>query len=199
MISRKLVLWLFQQSWYPKIVLKYLPYLRTTTYYPDYPGNEFNKAYNLLRPGDYILCEDRQKLTTKLIPGFWTHAVMCVSKDQVWETSDMTHENYRKACFFDICRESTSVVILRCKDFDEKYIEEVVKQCKTFQNALYDVQFKLGVKMLYCSELVYQSDFERRLEVNLEDLAGIGREYISPDGLYKAKNVEIIYEYRKAA
>jgi len=52
----------------------------------------------------------------------------------------------------------------------------------------------MGVKALYCSELVYQSDFERRLDVNLEDLAGLGRKYISPDGLYKAKNVRVVWD-----
>jgi len=106
----------------------------------------------------------------------------------------MTHENYTRSHFFDLCMEADRVVILRCKDFDSDYIQKVIQKCLSFQNAVYDVHFTLGVKSLYCSELVFQSDFERRLKVDLSDLAGIGLPYISPTGLYQAENVEIVWD-----
>jgi hypothetical protein len=92
-----------------------------------------------------------------------------------------------------MCKESDKLAIIRCKDWDPEYILKVIEKCKTFEGCLYDNEFEFGVKALYCSELVYQSDFEKRLQVNLEDLAGIGRPYISPYGLFIAKNIEIIW------
>jgi hypothetical protein len=171
-----------------------IPYIRFTTYYTDFPGKSFYSGYSVLKAGDIILTQDSKKLTGKLIPGEFAHAALCVSKNKKWETSEMTHEDYRLSTFFDICKESDRVVIIRCPDWDKEYIKKVVAKCKSFEGALYDAQFSLGVKALYCSELVYESDFEHRLTVNLEDLAGIGRPYISPDGLYKAQNASCVWD-----
>jgi hypothetical protein len=132
-----------------------------------------------------------------LIPGEVAHAGLCVAKDAEWEISEMTHDNYSKSNFFDICKESDRVLILRCKDWDENYKQQVIDKCKTFVDATYDVSFDFGVKALYCSELVYQSDIEKRLEVNLDDIAGIGQKYISPTGILKAENCDIIWDSDK--
>jgi hypothetical protein len=42
--------------------------------------------------------------------------------------------------------------------------------------------------------LVVQSDPEKRLKVNYQDVVGIGTTYISPHGLSKAENIEIIWD-----
>ena len=106
----------------------------------------------------------------------------------------MSHENYRKSHFFDICKESDRVVILRCKDFDKEYITRMIKKALSFSKAKYDSSFDLGIKALYCSELIYQADIEKRLKISLEDLAGIGQPYISPTGLYKSKNCSVVFD-----
>ena len=171
-----------------------IPYIRFTTYYPSLRGWKYQRGYNLLQPGDIILTVDRRKLTTVLIGGEFSHAAQCVGKNVEWEISEMTHHDYTMSTFFDICKEADRVVILRCTDYDADYIQKVIERCKELRTAKYDQTFSLGVDFLYCSELNYQSDVERRLQVNLEDLAGIGRPYISPTGLYKAKNVQIVWD-----
>lgn len=177
------------------LLIRVIPYIRFSLYYTSIRGWKYQRGYKLLQPGDFMLTVDEKKLTHLLIPGMFSHGCLCIDKGSEWEVSEMTHENYTKSCFFDLCKEADRVVIMRCKDFDQKYIDEVlIPTCKSFVDAKYNVEFDLGIPALYCSELVYQSDKERRLKVNLEDLAGLGRPYISPDGLYKAKNCVVVWD-----
>lgn len=193
-IKSKLVLWLMETKFYNYMLLHVIPYIRFTTYYTSFRGWKYHLGYNRLQPGYIILTQDKKKLTTLLIGGEFAHAALCVSKDGEFEVAEMTHTNYTESCFFDICKEADRVVILRCLDWDPEYTKKVIDNCLTFKDATYDNCFEFGVKSLYCSELVYQADFEKRLKVSLEDLAGIGRPYISPFGLYRAKNIEIVWD-----
>lgn len=186
--------WLSKTKFYYHILMNVVPYIRFTTYYTSMKGRIFHKMYNLLKPGHIILTIDKKKLTTVLVPGEFSHAALCVSKDKVWEVSEMTHKNYTKSTFADVCFESDRVVILECPDFTRDYIQQVVEKCKSFEDAKYDTAFHLGVEALYCSELVYQSDFMQILDVSLEDQVGLNTPYISPTGLYRATNLTVVYD-----
>jgi hypothetical protein len=200
-LKRPLV-WLMNTRFYEWLTLHVIPYIRLTTYYTSLRGAKYQEGYYFLEPGHIILTVDKKKLTSMLIPGEWAHACLCLESlklyqsvdPDVYEIAEMTHTNYTKSYFFDICKESDRVVILRCVDWDPEYVKQVVATCRTFEDAVYDTKFDFGVKALYCSELVYQADFEHRLDVVLDDLAGLGRKYISPDGLFKAKNVRIVWD-----
>ena len=180
-----------------KYLLKHvIPYIRFTTYYTSLRGKKYHILYNILQAGDVLLTIDRKKLTTILIPGDFSHAAMCISKDGVWETSEMTHDDYTKSTFFDVCKESDRVVIMRPK-LSQQEIDAAIEKCKSFEGAAYDSSFDLGIKTLYCSELIYQSYENNSLQANLEDFAGLGRPYISPTGLYHAKNLTIVADSDK--
>jgi hypothetical protein len=199
-LHKKLLLTLMNSKLYKYLLLHIIPFIRFTTYYTSLRGWKYRRGYKLLKPGDIILTKDKKKLTALLIPGEFSHAALCVDVGSEWEISEMTHTNYTKSCFFDICKESDRVVIIRCNDWDEDYITNVILTCKSFVTAVYDTDFKLedkmtlGIPSLYCSELVYQSDYAHKLIVSLEDLAGIGRPYISPFGLSKAKNITWVWD-----
>jgi hypothetical protein len=193
-IWKKILLWLMKTKFYKKLLINVIPYIRFTTYYTTMKGSTFHKMYKILKPGQIILTIDKKKLTTLLIPGEFSHAAFCVSKDMEWEISEMTHTHYTKSTFADVCFQSDRVLILECKDFDEAYINKMIDKCKSLSGAEYDTDFSLGIEALYCSELIYQSDFEKRLQISLEDLAGLGKPYISPTGLLKALNCQIIYD-----
>jgi len=203
---RRLLLWVMQSRLYTWLLLNVVPYIRFTTYYPTLRGHQYAKGYAQLLPGHIIVAVDRRKLTTKLIPGLMSHAALCVSKrtPHYWrfEVAEMTHHGYTRSDFFDICKEADRVVVLQCKDWDDAYVAALVDACLSLAWAPYDTSFELGVKALYCSELVYQSDLlaaaklgvEPRLKVDLTDLAAIGRKYISPDGLLYAANVWCVWD-----
>lgn len=191
---KKLLLFFMESRLYKWLLKKVIPKIRFTTYYTKFPGRKYHVGYNFLRPGDIILTTDSKKLTTLLIGGKWSHAALCVSKDQIFEVAEMTHSDYTQSTFFDVCAESTRVCILRCPKWSKEYIRRVIDRCKTLKNATYDVQFELGIQSLYCSELIYHSDFMKTLSLNLEDLAGLGRKYISPDGIYNCPDLKIVWD-----
>jgi len=192
-LYRKFVNWVMNTRFYKYLLKHVIPYIRFTTYYTSLRGKKYHTLYKELQPGDVLLTIDRKKLTTLLIPGDFSHAAMCISKDGNWETSEMTHDDYTKSTFFDVCKESDRVVIMR-PDLSQQEIDEAVYKCKSFEGAEYDASFDLGIKSLYCSELIYQSYEHNSLKVNLEDFVGLGRPYISPTGLYHAKNLEVIID-----
>jgi hypothetical protein len=192
---KRLLVWLMNTRAYGWLLKHVIPYIRFTTYYTSLRGAKYKAGYAKLRAGHIILTLDKKKLTSMLIPGGFAHAALCLNKAAgSYEIAEMTHTDYTKSYFFDICKESDRVVILKCTDWDAAYTKKVVAKCRTFEGATYDVKFGFGIKALYCSELVYQADFEKRLDVDLEDLAGLGREYISPTGLYNAKNVKVVWD-----
>jgi hypothetical protein len=193
-LYRRFVGWVMQTRMYRYLLKHVIPYIRFTTYYTNLRGKKYHALYEKLEAGDVILTIDKKKLTTLLIPGEFSHAAMCVSLDKKWEVSEMTHTDYTKSCFFDICKESDRVVIMRCKKITEEQLSTAIETCKSMKEAKYDTEFSLGISALYCSELIYVSYENNLIQANLEDFVGLGRPYISPVGLYHAENLEVVID-----
>jgi len=164
-----------------------IPPIRFTMGHGGIGGRKYHRMYDVLQPGDIVLSKDAKKLTTILIPGIWSHAAVCVSKDKDFEIAEMVASGYKKTTFVDFCAEATRVVILRGKNFDSYYTKKFIANTLSYVGTPYDQKFKLGVGALSCSELVYMADSEKRLDCSLEDVAGLGRPYISPTGIYFSK------------
>ena len=152
------------------------------------------RGYKHLQPGDIILTNDAWKLTSFLIPGVWTHAALCVTKGSEFEIAEMTHTDFTRSTFFDLCKESTRVAILRCPDWDTEYIPKVIQKCLSFGKVKYDIMFSQGPEALYCSELIIESDCEHRLKASNEDIQGLGMLYVSPTGISLAENVIVVWD-----
>lgn len=213
---RKFLTWLTGTRFWSWLLLKELPFIRFSMYYTKINGFQFWEAWRLLQPGDIILCVDNNKGTTKIereISEFlhknfqFSHAVfyLGISKEPGCgiynrpETAEMDHMGMVFRHFFDACKESDRVVAIRCNDYDELYINKMIEWVYKNKDASYDVTFTLGVKELYCSELIYQADMaagngKPRMDFDLSDVHGLGCEYISPDGLLAAKNITVIYD-----
>ena len=217
-------LWLEQvfkimnKPWYTKFMKDYLPKIRFSLYY-SLPSNErfhnwgplLNDLQSKIKAGDIILTIDEKKLTSLIIgkatasfskdksedsfvPG---HAALVVATEGDYQVAEMTHLNFTKSTVSDVLYQSTRVVVLRCDAFDENYVQNVlVPTCNTFTDKVYDQRFQQGIQELICSELVYFADKERRLDVNLDPVLGFNP-YISPVGLYKAKNCKVIWDSNK--
>ena len=192
-LKLKSIEWLMTTKLWKHVLMKIIPFIRFSMYYTDFTGVQYNALNKVLHPGDVLLCIDKRKLTTKLIPGEFSHAAMCISRDGVWEIAEMTHHNYEKSCLFDVCKQSDRVVILR-PQLPLGQINSAIDKCKSFEGVDYDITFSLGVEALYCSEMVYESYSENALGVNISDLLGLGKPYISPSGLYTAKHLEVVID-----
>lgn len=221
---------------YNWLVKDIIPYIRWTTYYALPSNKNFakwgalvNLGYSKLRVGDVILTVDDKKLTTKFITAATatnekldfipSHAAVCVSKDGKFEVAEMTHSNFTKSTFSDVCYESTRVVIIRMKPWNKKYIDSMMELVPHLENIEYDRMFKMGLEALSCSELPYAMDsitnyrltnklgLEESLKVvesmdklpqtkaslDLEPVVG-DQEYISPLGWFLSKDAEIVWD-----
>ncbi len=195
-LKRILILRLMETKVYKYFLKNIIPYIRFSMYYPKLRGFEFEEIRKVIKPGDIILTVDKRKLTSFLIPGEFSHAALFLGFKNLFQVAEMTHEDFTKSFLFDVCKQSDRVLVLRCQAIsnDLDYIFRMTRYCLSFENAKYDSSFSLGVNALYCSELIYQSDFEKRIEYDLSDLAGIGQSYISPDGLLQAHNCYCVYD-----
>lgn len=205
-------------AWYR--ILKYtIPFIRLTTYYPQLKKDLiFVELYRNLEPADILFQVDDKKLTTIGIGGEWSHVGICVGKGEgKVEIVDMTHIGFRKIDFFTFCKESTRIAIGRIKDdrWDKEYKELFLSMVWLEEGSEYNFTFRAkekhdprkhgptnkdGVKVHkfnYCSQLPMVADIDDIIDANWEDLAGLGVPYISPTGLYKAKNLEVIIDTGK--
>lgn len=196
---KPILIWLMHSRPYKWLILQVIPFIRFTLYYTSLRGESYHHGYAWLRPGDFILAVDKKKMTSFLVPGVFTHAALCVGRrDKVegFEVVEMTHHNFTRSDFFDVCKESDRVAIFTCTDWEGEYRQAVIAAAWSMQDAVYDVEFTLGVEALYCSELVYQADQKAggKLQCDLTDIHGLGRPYISPNGLATAKNVVCLWD-----
>ena len=212
-IYKKLVLWFMRTGFYATIVMKVIPYVRFSVYYTSFRGWKYHRGYALLQPGDIVLAVDTKKGTAAIISTAtakeaghdpkrsFCHAGQCISKDGIFEIAEMTHHDYTRSCFYDFCKEAERVAIVRCADYDNEYIRGVIIPTTTsagFEIAKYNTAFDWNDPInMYCSLLCYRADKERRMQLDLGDLIGLGVPYVSPEGLHQMKNGKLIWDSDK--
>ena len=147
--------------------------------------------------GDIVLTYKSGYLGSALTPGYWKHAALVTrgcEPGRSPQVAEMTAEGFGLIGWIEVCQ-ADRVAIFRCCEWDDNYKRTVVvPRCRSFRGKAYDTAFKLGVASLYCSELVYEADTERRLDVDLSDLRGLGRQYVSPQDIAEAGNVVKVWD-----
>jgi uncharacterized protein YycO len=148
---------------------------------------------NTMRAGDVVLTKSSFHLTNLLIGGRFSHAAIVVGKDRI---AELTANGFDVRSVDEFSKHCTKISLLRIHPDDQLYATQMAVNAMGFSDRDYDYRFTLNVDALYCSELVYQSDTEKRLQCDLTDLVGMGCPYISPEGLYQAKGLTPIYEWK---
>lgn len=168
--------------------------LRFSNYYTRIDGKAFEKGFEIIqsRPGIFGISLDEHKASTFLIPGFASHAFYSISGSL--GIIEMTHKGLTKSRFFDVCKEADRVLLMDCVLWDQDHRELMMKRAIEVKAVPYDVEFKFGTESFYCSELVFHLDEGNRLQADTSDLMGLGREYISPDGLLFAENARCLWD-----
>lgn len=190
-LRAKFLIWLMSTKLYRFFLRYILPNIK----FLHAPGPNWDakqKLRELMQPGDIMISKDTYALTNLIIGGKFSHGSVVTGKDTI---AQMTANDFDVVDVNEFSEGCTRIALLRIKDLDGGYGEKVSLFAMTLSDRRYDVRFTLGVEALYCSELCYQSDYEHRMEADLTDLVGMGRPYISPDGLYDAHGLEIIYEW----
>jgi len=212
LLVQRLMVQLVETKTWQKIMY-YVPTIVFSTKETDIDGRMYNDGYKHLKKGDIIATKRDHKLTTRVIGGKYSHVAVCVNvvvmgDVTMYEVAEMTRHGYTKSFFYDLCREADLVDIYRFTE-DQAYIEEFIKNVKSFEHAVYDNKFKIddfktavamsindGVKQkdipeLYCSELIYICDTSNKIKCNTEDLLLLGRKYVSPTEL--VRNIQLIW------
>ena len=204
MLKKKFLLWLIESKLYYWFLTRVSPQLRFTTQHAKIGGEAYLAAYRKLKPGDWIFTIDHSsfsgKVITALTGGEVSHCGIFRGYFEPWECSEMTSKNFTKSAFYDMIKSSDRVIIAHNPKWTDDYRKSMVAESSSYAHAKYDYWYDMankdekGVPLLACSELLYMSDFERTVRVNLEDVAGIGRPYISPQGLLNSPDLFIIYD-----
>ena len=185
-----------------------VPRVRFSTYYPRLTGRQYHRGYQVVQPGDILLSRDDWKLSTWIIPGVFPHVGLCVghrykaawgvaraASGVIGEVVEAVAAGVQLVDFYDFCRESDRVVILRCRDWDEGYVlSQVLPRALGAVGRPYDNEFAFGPKALYCSEVPLHCDPEGRAKVKTRDLIGLGRRYVVAEDWLKARNVEVVWD-----
>ena len=190
-LKTKVLLWLMSTRVY-RFLLKYvIPEI--TIFHGPGPSYFFKERLRRdMRPGDVLLSKSAFHLTNLLIGGRFSHGAMVVDQDAI---AEMKANDFDVVSVNDFCKGATRVALLRIKPTDDYYGAQMAARARTFEDREYDTSFELGVSALYCSELPMQADFEGRMQCDLSDLVGMGRPYISPEGLYSAQGLEVVMEW----
>ena len=197
-LRRRILIRLMNWSLYIWVLKDVIPSIRFSLHHTRMIGRQYREGYSLLQPGDIILSRNDRALTTFCIPGYWTHALLCVGhvhRGDAYEVAEMVGTGFVKSDFFDTCHQADHVIILRCPQWDWEYRAKVIRVCKGYDGLPYDFVFTFGTRALYCSELIYQADFEHRLHVTTADMMGLGIvEYVSAQDIREACNVDVVWD-----
>ena len=206
-LKSKFLIW-FMQTWiYKQLATHVFPHLRFPAWAvkgcKDLTGRQFRLLHNAMQNGDWIFTVEYRYLSSrsvmKITGGEVSHCLQCVQKDHpTWELGEMTHDNYTKNTLANVWRKADRIIIVDKASWSPSYRKEMAFKNMTYVNAKYDLGFDIdengktpGVPFLACSELLYHSDFKRTVPVDLKDYAGIGRPYISPQGLLNGQGLRI--------
>lgn len=214
-MKKVFLVWLTNTKIWSWFILNIMPFIRFSVYYTKFRGIDFITSYRILDEGDVILTLDEKK-ATRIVPGLMTHAAYCVNNSSKsgkldYEVAEMTHHNFTRSYWFDICKESDRVIIVTYDGWTPEHKTMMHNLVPMFWSSLYDTKFAFGIGELYCSELPWQLDrmaanrsmttqdmtetkFKGVMDVDLSDFAGIGRQYISPDGLLFARNARVRWD-----
>lgn len=146
------------------------------------------------QPGDVIVVTRNRSLTSLLIPGHWTHAVLVSGDD--W----FIHATYPKVVYgrlTEMVLANTDVALLRPKFADAEQQAWAVATAETWLGKPYDLGFDSSVDSFYCSELVWRAYLTAVPKWKFNARFRLGEQTVTPTDLYDAdEQFERIVELR---
>lgn len=196
-LLRKTLIWILSQKTVQIVVLKVLPKIRFSTSYALLGWADYTSISLNARPGDIILSVDKSKLTSLLIPGYWSHVGLVVKNDHDQDgvlIVEAVPPAVRETSLFDFCKCADEVMVLR-PDVTNDVVEQAVFRAKYNIGREYDGLFKYGPTALYCAELISYC-FLQSVKFDWSDLWGVGYPYLSPDGVADGEPLTVIFHSR---
>lgn len=182
--------------------------LRTTLQYrPALDTTVFEPMHALLRPGDVLLVRAEQKVTTALLPGFWTHAAMYLgTTDEIaklaaslpsdvprcWESQSSADQRFGLVLEaispgvilspLEKCLFADHVLVLRPNVTEPERAAALIEALGHVGKP-YDFEFDFSTTTrLVCTELVYRS-YHGRGSITFRLVKRLGRFTLSCDDM----------------
>jgi len=210
LIYRRIFFWVASTKVWQFVLTWVIPAIRFGKM--SFPFEVYDALVGSIKIGDTLLVRDPQKFSHIIIGGEYSHAGICteILASGTPIIAEMGHAGFQEVNLLKFLGYSRKIVSIRPinQSAPQKNPSMVGVAQSNYGQAManwarhiglsskgYDFSFAFGEKALYCSELCYLADYEKRYQANLQDLAGLGHEYISPDGLFKAKGALRVFEW----
>lgn len=188
---RRVLRWFLKSFFVQWFLIKILPRVRFSFEPPKMDGKQYFDFQSFIPRGAILFSTDRSKLAGMFIPGKWDHAAIYIGGGKLIEAHQ---PSVRMSTIFDFCHTSDFVGI---GYFPFENLDDVIDTAKSCIGKPYDTFFEPGKEALYCSELIAALDPENKMGFDTSDVVGLGMPYVSPDDLWKAKNIRQIFDGEK--
>lgn len=198
-LLRRALIWAFSKKAVQIIILKVLPKIRLSTGYALVGWSDYMAVSIRAQPGDIIFSVDKSKLTSLLIPGYWSHVGIVVKNDHDQDgvmIVEAVPPEVRETSLFEFCKCADEIMVLR-PDVTNEVREQAIFRAKYNIGREYDACFKIGPAALYCAELISYC-FLQSVKFDWSDLWGLGYPYLSPDGVADGEPMAVVYEKRSS-
>ena len=151
-------------------------------------GDHYLELRKIIKPGGVLLSRTRGELTNVLIPGYWKHAALALSRDHVIE-----------AIGKGVATQSLPSFMLK-KDYVAYYepaftgedgMRGAAEKAKAWLGLPYDYHFYEGDEAFYCGELVvdaYAHTVERG-PTSYHGVKIVGEKFFSPDTIAQSTDL----------
>lgn len=171
---------------------KFLLWLVYKPHHYALTGENTREIISRVKPGDILLRRYDGYVNSRLTPGFWGHAALCVSDVEVIHAlgAGVVREDLITFCRTD------SVSVLRVADAAPGMVERALACAEEHEKArtAYDYRFRDDKnKAVYCTELVnvcYDGLFDDDFEVVA------GNCILAPNGLRQSRKVSLVIEFK---
>jgi len=154
-------------------------------------GHECRQICNKIKVGDILLRRFDGYLSSRSVPGFWSHAGLYIGRHRVVHAigKGVVNED-----ILDFMR-TDHAVILRFKDKDDERTLKVIQRALELveERVGYDYEFEDDNGMLYCTELINEVH-DNIFRHEFKDIAG--NNVINPDNIYECDILDNIIEFR---
>jgi uncharacterized protein YycO len=154
-------------------------------------GHEARQICDHLIPGDILLSKSDGYISSRTIPGFWSHAAIYVGNNNV------IHAIGEGVIIEDVLAfvRTDHIVVLRFKKIsNEEILAAISKAHKMVDNKVkYDYTFTDNNGMVYCTEAV-NNNFNNTFRESFEIVAG--NSILTPEGIYNSTKLYKVIEFR---
>lgn len=179
-----------------KLWEKSIKYIGSTRIFPNrqlvLTRNNFEAFYEcekIIKKGDILVSRIYDLMNNVFIPGKFDHVAIYAGNGWILETrGEPVNFKILKKMFY------SDNVILLSSNLDDEYRDKMIAEGEKYLTLPYDYQFRMDIKTgVYCSELVYYCDYEKRLKIPTRSRFGI--ECVVPDDFLLTQELFIKKEW----